>query len=158
VAVFNPPADYSHAEVVPGLYLGGFPPESPFRWGADVVVSLAATHACPVVPHGQLLIHHRIADDGEVTDPYMLRALAGLVAGFLAQGRCVFVHCNAGLDRSPMLCALVLIKWGWQPQAAIDHIRSFRLGALGDVPPGLWGKAGRGFAQWLLTEGAGPQV
>ncbi len=37
--MLTPPPDYDHAEIIPGLYVGAFPPASPFDWGADVVVS-----------------------------------------------------------------------------------------------------------------------
>jgi hypothetical protein len=149
---FIPPSGYDFAEVARSLYVGGAAPGNPFDWGADVVVSLAATHACPVVPKNKLLIHHRMLDDGTVGDPAAVRALAKLLAGLLDDGRSVLIHCVAGRDRSPMLAARILIEQGMTPSDAIAHVRSVRQGALGDVPPGLWGKAGRGYARWLLSE------
>ena len=151
-ARFDPPSDADWVEISPSFYLGGLPSENPFDWGADVVVSLASSHACPTVPDGKLLIHHPIVDDGVVGDAASIRRLARLVADLIAEGRVVFVHCFAGRDRSPMLAARVLIEQRMTPADAIAHVRRVRTGALGDVPAGLWGKAGRGYATWLLSE------
>lgn len=41
-------------------------------------------------------------------------------------GNKVLLRCQAGLSRSVFFTALVLIRDGWEPQEAIDHIRSAR--------------------------------
>lgn len=79
--MFGPPLDYGYAEIVPGLNVGAFPPQSPFDWGADVVVSLTSATACQTVPRNRLLIHVPIID-GEAP-PDHVRGLARLVASLL---------------------------------------------------------------------------
>jgi Polymorphic toxin system, DSP-PTPase phosphatase len=149
---FNPPPDYDHAEVIPGLYVGAFPSASPFDWGADVVVSLASAHACQSVPRNKLLIHLPIIE-GEAP-PDEVRRLARLIASLLDDGLCVFVHCVAGRDRSPMLCARVLIEQGLEPRDAIQHVRAARVGSLGEGSGGASATSRITYASWLLSEGS----
>lgn len=52
-----------------------------------------------------------------------LLPLADLLAG---RDGCTLIHCHMGLNRSAVLAALVLRKWGMQPQNAIDFIRKCR--------------------------------
>jgi Cyclin-dependent kinase inhibitor 3 (CDKN3) len=146
--VFTPPADYSCAEIIPGLYVGAFPPPGGLgvEAGIDVLVSL--TDSRPAFDG--VVIHHPLVDNGVVRDPDALRTLARRICHLLADARSVLVHCRLGLDRSPLVAALVLIQLGWTPSDAIDHIRLARPGALGAVGPGLWGRTGKRYAAWLL--------
>ncbi len=57
----------------------------------------------------------------------------------------VLVRCQAGLNRSGLVSALILIKDGATPQEAIDVIRTHR------GPDALFNNS---FVDWLLTEGA----
>lgn len=41
-------------------------------------------------------------------------------------GKRVYIRCQGGLNRSGLVTALVLIRDGWEPQAAIDRLRSRR--------------------------------
>jgi hypothetical protein len=148
--MFSPPLDYDHAEIVPGLYVGAFPPASPFDWGADVVVSLASAHACPSVPRNKLLIHLPIIE-GEAP-PDEVGRMAGVISSLLTDGRCVFVHCVAGRDRSPMFAARVLIEQGWEPKDAIQHVRAARVGSLGEASSGVSGSSRITYASWLFRE------
>lgn len=52
--------------------------------------------------------------------------LADLVVGKLNAGDKVLVHCQAGLNRSGLITALVLIKLGYEPEEAIDLLRTQR--------------------------------
>lgn len=50
-----------------------------------------------------------------------------MVISWLEDGRRVLVHCQAGLNRSSLVVARVLMdKYGMEPDEAIDHIRSNR--------------------------------
>jgi hypothetical protein len=124
MTMLTPPSDYDHAEVIPCLYVGAFPPASPFDWGADVIVSLASAHACQSGPRNKLLMHLPIIE-GEAP-PDEVRRLARLIASQLDDGRCVFIHCVAGRDRSPTLAARVLIEQGWEPKETVQHVRAVR--------------------------------
>jgi len=150
MTMLTPPPDYDHAEIVPGLYVGAFPPASPFDWGADVVVSLASAHACPSVPRNNLLIHLPNVE-GEAP-PDEVGSLAEVIASLLGDGRCVFVHCVAGRDRSPMFAARVLIEQGWEPKDAIQHVRAARMGSLGEASSGASATSRITYASWLLSE------
>jgi hypothetical protein len=147
---FTPPSDYDHAEVIPGLYVGAFPPASPFDWGADVVVSLASAHACQSVPRNKLLMHLPIIEGKAPPDE--VRRLARLIASQLDDGRCVFIHCVAGRDRSPMLAARVLIEQGWEPKEAVQHVRAARVGSLGETSSGASTTSRITYASWLRSE------
>jgi hypothetical protein len=150
MTMLTPPPDYDYAEIVPGLYVGAFPPASPFDWGADVVVALTSAHACQAVPRNKLLIHLPIIE-GEAP-PDEVRRLARIIASLLTDGRSVFVHCVAGRDRSPMFAARVLIEQGWEPKDAIQHVRAARMGSLGEVSSGASARSRVTYASWLLSE------
>jgi hypothetical protein len=139
------------AEIIPGLYVGAFPPASPFDWGADVVISLASAHACQTVPRNKLLMHLPIME--VEAPPDEVRMLARLISSLLDDGLCVFVHCVAGRDRSPILAARVLIKQGWEPKDAIQHVRAARVGSLGEVSSGALATSRITYASWLVSEG-----
>ncbi len=55
----------------------------------------------------------------------------------------VLVRCQAGLNRSGLVTALVLLLAGWEPADAIRHIRTQR------SPHALFN---RHFVRWLVTE------
>jgi protein-tyrosine phosphatase len=44
----------------------------------------------------------------------------------LKQGRAVAIHCRAGIGRSSLLCASLLVKYGWSADAAFDAIQRAR--------------------------------
>ncbi len=58
-------------------------------------------------------------------------------------GDLVMIRCQAGLNRSGLVTALVLVMDGWDPAEAIRHIRARR------SPHALFN---RHFVRWLLTE------
>jgi protein-tyrosine phosphatase len=60
------------------------------------------------------------------------------------QGDKVLIRCQAGWNRSGLITALVLIKDGMDPAAAIDLIRERR------SPSAL---CNRSFAAWLVEQG-----
>jgi Dual specificity phosphatase, catalytic domain len=127
-------------EVIPGLYIGSHPePEDPFDFGADVVVTLATdTSARATPPHG-LLIHWSIKD-GPIPPPEELDALVTIVHARLLTGAAVFVHCQAGMNRSALFVARVLMAHGMTAREAIDKVRERRHGSLGEE-----------YAAWLLA-------
>lgn len=128
------------AEVVPGLHIGSHPePEDPFILGATVVVSLTSGTSARSVPRHGVLIHWPIKD-GPIPPPEILDAVASFIDTCLEVGNAVFVHCQAGMNRSALVVARILMKRGMSAREAIDLVRERRQGALGDE-----------YADWLLS-------
>ena len=85
-------------------------------------------------------------DDAAITDIDLNRLRQAVEFGYdrWKQGDRVLVRCQAGLNRSGLVLALILIKDGLKPAEAIARIRDNR----GD--DALFN---RDFHNWLLTEG-----
>ena len=127
-------------EVVPGLYIGSHPePEDPFDFGATVVVSLTSGTSARSVPRHGVLIHWPIKD-GPIPPPEILDAVAAFVDTCVRFGSAVYVHCQAGMNRSALVVARTLMRQGMSGQEAVDLVRERRKGALGDE-----------YAEWLLS-------
>jgi protein-tyrosine phosphatase len=129
------------AELVPGLFVGSHPePEDPFELGADVVVCLASGTSVKLVPRGTVLVHWPIKD-GPVPPPAVLRSLARFVDTSLREEAAVYVHCQAGMNRSVLVAARVLMERGMTAEQAIELVRNRRSGSLSDE-----------YADWLRAE------
>jgi protein-tyrosine phosphatase len=129
------------AEVVPGLFVGAHPePEDPFDLGATVVVCLASGTSVRSVPRDGVLVHWPI-EDGPIPDPETLRGVASLIASCLRSGAVVYVHCQAGMNRSALVTARVLMEQGMTAEEAIEAVRERRRGSLSDE-----------YADWLRRE------
>lgn len=61
-------------------------------------------------------------DTGQVDE------LADLLLDRIYDGQTVLVHCQAGLNRSGLIAAAVLVKQGMSPDDAIQHLRTNRCG------------------------------
>lgn len=72
----------------------------------------------------------------------VLRAAAWAYERWQAGDR-VLIRCQAGLNRSGLVTALVLVMAGWEPADAIRHVRARR------SPHALFN---RHFVRWLVTE------
>ena len=136
--------------VAPGLYFGSHPEgEDPFALGPTVVVCLSTRPSSDGAALGRMYIHWPIKD-GPVPEIAALDGLAAVLAGWLSVGVGVFIHCDAGMNRSALVAARVLIEQGMAPDDAIALVRERRPGALSD-----------GYADHLRSLGAvgapGPQ-
>jgi protein-tyrosine phosphatase len=130
--------------VVPKLYIGSHPePEDPFDLGANVVVSLTSDTSARSVPRNGALIHWHIKD-GPIPPPEILDAVASFVDTCLQLGSTVYVHCQAGMNRSALVVARILMVQGMSARDAIDLVRERRQGSLGDE-----------YADWLLSNPIG---
>ena len=67
----------------------------------------------------------RLYDSAEVPARAQLDAITNSVARMVTDGK-TLVHCQAGLNRSGLICALVLVKRGRTPAEAIDLLRQKR--------------------------------
>ncbi|WP_431977616.1 protein-tyrosine phosphatase family protein [Micromonospora haikouensis] len=120
-------------EIIPGLWMGGHdfgdfydPIPAIVDDEFDRVVSLF--HRPGHGPHPA--VAHTIARirDGKLHDYDldMIRDLAGSLAADVRDGRKVLIRCQAGLNRSGLLTAFVLIRLGHSPTDAIRLIRARR--------------------------------
>ena len=111
-------------------------------WGADAVVCLVETHelAAMGVPgyfdalhrHGLSVLHLPIIDMS-TPGPAFQQASAqqrGELTALLSHPSRVVVHCAAGLGRTGLFCASLLVQQGWPPQKAIAQVRAIRPGAI----------------------------
>lgn len=67
----------------------------------------------------------RLYDSAEIPDESQLNDIANQVVESLAHGK-TLVHCQAGLNRSGLISAIVLIKLGRTPEQAIALLREKR--------------------------------
>lgn len=138
------------SEIAPGLFMGGTPdpgepdPGLPF----DAIVTLYA-----FAPHADWLVQelrYGFYDAGiEMVDLERVRAAATWAFERWQSGDKVLIRCQAGLNRSGLVTALVLIRAGLAPTEAIDLIRARRSG---------YALCNDDFADWLLTEQGPPAV
>jgi protein-tyrosine phosphatase len=130
--------------VVPGLLVGEYPTPEDAAWlrdahGVTAVVSLqdegdlgAKRLRLPDLERAYaaagLAFHHVPVADGDVGA--MAAALDGLVAllaGLVEGGGCVYLHCNAGLNRAPTAAIAYLhVHRGFSLEAARDHVKARR--------------------------------
>ena len=84
--------------------------------------------------------------DASITDIDLARLREAVEFGYARwkSGDRVLIRCQAGLNRSGLVLALILIKDGLTPEAAIKLIRDNR------GPDALFNS---NFTNWLLTEG-----
>lgn len=89
------------------------------------------------------MIHWPIKD-GPIPPPEILDSLASFVDTTLRVGAAVYVHCQAGMNRSALVVARVLMARGMSARDAIDLVRERRKGSLSDE-----------YAEWLLANPIG---
>lgn len=136
-----------YVEVVPGLYIGSHPePEDPFELGATVVVTLTTGTTARAVPRNGVLIHWPIKD-GPIPPPEILDGVASFVDTILRTSAAVYVHCQAGMNRSALVVARVLMARGMSAKDAIELVRERRKGSLSDE-----------YAEWLRSDPIHPKL
>ncbi|HVT64344.1 MAG TPA: hypothetical protein VHD81_04260 [Mycobacteriales bacterium] len=130
-------------EIAPRLFMGGTPdpgepdPGLPF----DAVVTLYA-----FAPPADWLVQelrYGFYDAGiDVVDLDRVRAAANWAFDRWQRGDRVLIRCQAGLNRSGLVMALVLIRAGFEPSRAIQRIRARR---------SRYALCNDEFADWLLA-------
>lgn len=113
-------------EVVEGLYISGRPQDDSWHGRVDVLLTVAfdAYVAPPEKPNWGLAVFLPLVDGPEEPDADLLEALVGLAAELIRSGKTVLVHCAAGINRSGLVTAMILVKLGDSPSEAIDRLRA----------------------------------
>ena len=104
-----------------------------------MVVSLITATPERSIPLNGILVQWPIKD-GPIPDAQVLDALASFVDVTLQLGATVYVHCEAGMNRSALVVGRVLMVRGMNGAEAVARVRARRLGSLGDE-----------YADWLLS-------
>lgn len=105
----------------PGL-LGTFDEDVAFIRGAGfgLIVTLTEEPAAPLEGIGAL--HFPIADMG-IPTPRLCEAACRTIVSEIERGARVLVHCRAGMGRTGLMAACVLVTLGRSAQAALDEVR-----------------------------------
>ena len=123
------------APVVPGLWVGAAPDRRQVRRlvrdGIDAVVDLRSerNESDDVWPSEVEVVRVGLQDHGSPTVDE-LRAAAQAVSGLMHRGREVFLHCHAGLERSPTVACATLLLQGWPLNEAFRRVTESRPRAL----------------------------
>ena len=120
-----------------GLIMGEFPAKQ-LPEGAEFSVNL------DTVPHnvGTVRLHFPFEDGPTVPAFHRLYAVAHTVNTWREHDQSVYVHCRAGLNRSGLICALVLMQRGYSASSAIMLLRQKRDSAV---------LCNNAFERWLLN-------
>jgi protein-tyrosine phosphatase len=114
------------------------------RDGIDTVVSLLtpdevadldlADEPARCRAHGIEFVSHPVPDRGLPPSVQGVADLANQLAGQLADGRNVGVHCRQGIGRSALVIACVLVAAGLDPDTAFKMIAAARGYAVPETP------------------------
>lgn len=107
------------------LWMGGCLPYVRLPDNLAWVLSLYDGAAYQVGSRTRVLSIPGFHDAPLIANPAKVHRLAELVLEMLTVGR-TLVHCQAGLNRSGLVTALVLVKQGWAPADAIALLRERR--------------------------------
>lgn len=111
------------SEVLPGLWQGGCRDGVKLPDDFDLVISLYPWERYQIGDHILRVEQKAYDSDGEVPD---LTVLAHLAYFAWKASRRVLIHCQAGLNRSGLLAAQVLMLDGYSPANAIALLREKR--------------------------------
>lgn len=133
-------------QVVDGLYVSGRPEGDSWHDRVDVLLTVAydAYVAPPQTPNWGLAVFLPLADRDEAPDAELLAAVVALAAELVRAGKRVLVHCAAGVNRSGLVAAMILIRLGLSPSEALGRLRAVVPEALNNQTfQGLVQRAGR---------------
>ncbi len=98
------------------------------RAGIDTFIDLTAAGELepysPLLPKDGSVTHERwpIVDHDLPQSPVYMRQILDAIDAALAKGRCIYVHCRAGIGRTGTIIGCHLIRSGMEPQVAIDRL------------------------------------
>jgi ADP-ribosylglycohydrolase len=105
--------------------------QSLLRAGVNSFIDLTESGEMP--PYDSLLPHesraavthdrHAITDHGVPASPQAMSGVLDAITERLAAGRCVYVHCRAGIGRTGMTVACHLVRSGLANDAALDRLQ-----------------------------------
>lgn len=101
--------------------------------GLDEMARLGVAHLGKQIDGRGLVWHHLPIDDFGVPDERFeveWRQAGPTLHDHLTQGQSIVVHCRAGLGRSGLIAARLLIERGMAPHDAVRHVRQARPGAI----------------------------
>jgi hypothetical protein len=94
--------------------------------GVDCFVNLTRPGELPpystLLPEGTVYFHLPIVDHGVPVDPAYMRQILFALAGALAAGRCVYVHCRMGIGRTGTVLGCHLAEQGLSGDDALDEL------------------------------------
>ncbi|QCI66654.1 dual specificity protein phosphatase family protein [Phreatobacter stygius] len=115
-------------------------------WRATIVLSLVEDREFPDAPglderlsrQGIRWLRYPVADYGTPQDLPAWRAMADELRAALDLGGRLVIHCRAGLGRSGMIAARLLVERGLPAAAAIAIVRGARPGAIETAGQEAW--------------------
>lgn len=113
------------SEILPGLWMGGCEDGVELPEFIDFVVSMYPWEKYDVHPRLTERLEVAMYDQRGRVDDDLVRTVAGIVNQWRQEGT-VLVHCQAGLNRSGLITAAALVLDGWDPAAAVAHLRARR--------------------------------
>jgi hypothetical protein len=94
--------------------------------GVDCFVNLTRPGELPaystLLPDGAVYFHLPILDHGLPVDRSYMRQILFALAGALAAGHCVYVHCRMGIGRTGTVLGCYLVEQGLAGEAALDEL------------------------------------
>jgi histidinol-phosphate aminotransferase len=116
--------------VIPGLWMGSAPAARQAarlaRDGIDSVVDLREEGTDLVQWPPEVVVRHLPLVDHGTPSREALHDAAEAVAALVNQGHEVLVHCQAGVERTPMVVCAALVMMGWPLPAAYQRIVEVR--------------------------------
>jgi protein-tyrosine phosphatase len=76
--------------------------------------------------HGITFISCPIPDMHVPSSSERVSNVVAAINAELSEGRNVFIHCRQGIGRTGLIAACLLLKSGWTPQKAMEHVSAAR--------------------------------
>lgn len=114
------------SQITDSLYVGGCHPSMTVPAVIDRVVSLYQWERYRDHPGLKSHESFEMYDSDDLPDVDTLNSVVDVVVNYLNSGDTVLVHCQAGLNRSNLISALVLMRQGHTARSAIELLREKR--------------------------------